>query len=107
MRISDWSSDVCSSDLCLALKAGRESGKQRRANARNDGQHHHLDARGNHIAEYTLGQERCLVPERKRQDRKSVVEGKSVSVRVDLGGRRIIKKKNKTHRKSEITTQKI
>src|SRR3546814_13839852 len=28
-----------------------------------------------------------------RSDRKSVVEGKSVSVRVDLGGRRIIKKK--------------
>src|SRR3546814_18659665 len=28
-----------------------------------------------------------------RQDRKSVVEGKSVSVRVDLGGRRLIKKK--------------
>src|SRR3546814_14469873 len=27
-------------------------------------------------------------------DRKSVVHGKSVSVRVDLGGRRIIKKKN-------------
>src|SRR3546814_16411147 len=28
-----------------------------------------------------------------REDRKSVGEGKSVSVRVDLGGRRIIKKK--------------
>src|SRR3546814_20071735 len=28
-----------------------------------------------------------------QKDRKSVVEGKSVSVRVDLGGRRIIKKK--------------
>src|SRR3546814_20624127 len=28
-----------------------------------------------------------------RSDRKSVVEGKSVSVRVDLGGRRIINKK--------------
>src|SRR3546814_10946496 len=28
-----------------------------------------------------------------RQDRKSVVEGKSVSVRVNLGGRRIIKNK--------------
>src|SRR3546814_16669608 len=28
-------------------------------------------------------------------DRKSVVEGKSVSVRVDLGGRRIIKKKKR------------
>src|SRR3546814_14896108 len=31
---------------------------------------------------------------RVQKDRKSVVEGKSVSVRVDLGGRRIIKKQN-------------
>src|SRR3546814_17425156 len=31
-------------------------------------------------------------------DRKRVVEGKSVSVRVDLGGRRNIKKKQKTQR---------
>src|SRR3546814_11864263 len=30
-------------------------------------------------------------------DRKSVVQGKSVSVRVDLGGSRIIKKKNILH----------
>src|SRR3546814_11447317 len=30
-------------------------------------------------------------------DRKSVVEGKSLSVRVDLGGRRHIKKKKKCH----------
>src|SRR3546814_13199834 len=30
------------------------------------------------------------------RDRKSVVEGKSVSVRVDLGGRRNIKKKKKS-----------
>src|SRR3546814_18501959 len=29
--------------------------------------------------------------------RKSVVQGKSVSVRVDLGGRRLLKKKKKTH----------
>src|SRR3546814_15032168 len=34
----------------------------------------------------------------KGQDRKSVVEGKSVSVRVDLGGRRIIKKKKETQK---------
>src|SRR3546814_19861725 len=34
---------------------------------------------------------RCTM--RARKDRKSVVEGKSVLVRVDLGGRRIIKKK--------------
>src|SRR3546814_11796845 len=33
------------------------------------------------------------------QDRKSVVSGKSVSVRVDLGGRRIIKNKNTKHKK--------
>src|SRR3546814_17791339 len=32
---------------------------------------------------------------RHRQDRKSVVSGKSVSVRVDLGGGRSLKKKNK------------
>src|SRR3546814_16652473 len=31
-------------------------------------------------------------------DRKSVVEGKSVSVRVDLGGRRIIKKKTEKNK---------
>src|SRR3546814_11582356 len=30
-----------------------------------------------------------------RRDRKSVVEGKSVSVRVDLGGRRIIKTRSR------------
>src|SRR3546814_11828056 len=32
-----------------------------------------------------------------REDRKSVVSGKSVAVRVDRGGRRIIKKKNRTY----------
>src|SRR3546814_17958094 len=36
-----------------------------------------------------------------RQDRKSVVSGKSVSVRVDLGGRRIIKKKKKKKNNNE------
>src|SRR3546814_17338548 len=41
-----------------------------------------------------------------RPDRKSVVEGKSVSVRVDLGGRRI-HKKNKHINSSEIQNRKI
>src|SRR3546814_18641610 len=36
----------------------------------------------------------------RRGDRKSVVEGKRVSVRVDLGGRRIIKKKTIIKKKS-------
>src|SRR3546814_12291252 len=35
------------------------------------------------------------------QDRKSAVSGKSVSVRVDLGGRRIIKKTKKNNTKME------
>src|SRR3546814_12580057 len=47
---------------------------------------------------------------RRRADRKSVVEGKSVSVRVDVGGRRIIKKKKNTrqrlHRKSKCSSLK-
>src|SRR3546814_16099188 len=41
-----------------------------------------------------------MEPRRGRLDRKSVVTGKSVSVRVDLGGSRIIKKK-KQRRKDE------
>src|SRR3546814_13428255 len=41
----------------------------------------------------------------RQPDRKSVVEGQSGSVRVDLGGRRIIKKKKK--KKQKRNTQKI
>src|SRR3546814_138084 len=40
---------------------------------------------------YICGEETAMI----ERDRKSVVSGKSVSVRVDLGGRRIIKKKKK------------
>src|SRR3546814_20259987 len=48
-----------------------------------------------------------------RQDRKSVVSGKSVSVSVDLGGSRIIKKKNILHtvcpcqRQTSFNSQKL
>src|SRR3546814_16932382 len=38
-------------------------------------------------------------------DRKSVVSGKSVSVRVDLGGRRLIKKNTKDARIRSVTIQ--
>src|SRR5213075_3520648 len=68
----DWSSDVCSSDLrCVrtADPAPPESGDQQ-AGGRTAG----------------AGS----------ADRKSVVEGKSVPCGVDLGGRRIMKKKNAT-----------
>src|SRR3546814_13195852 len=92
MRISDWSSDVCSSDLskyphqtCSKQSAWRDDVggvRVRRAAARIAGRapaafgHFHGAGAGPGAA-----------------DRKSVVSGKSVSVRVDPGGRRIIKKK--------------
>src|SRR3546814_16633154 len=40
------------------------------------------------------------------RDRKSVVSGKSVSVSVDLGGRRIIRKKTKDHTHTYVATSK-
>src|SRR3546814_21200663 len=82
MRISVWSSDVCSSDLSAETKRSKAS---RRTN----------------IAVFCRSWRRstpiamsysCSSLAWNSSDRKSVVEGKSVSVRVELGGRRIIKK---------------
>src|SRR3546814_15628831 len=144
MRISDWSSDVCSSDLrqkCVARRISRprpapqvgeaivvreEADAERRGDTKRTemrdeqsleakparkeqpGEHqpHHLfphDPQPDFGAEdhaRTQRRRRDLDqgPERQRpdedaNDRKSVVEGKRVSVRVDDGGARIIKKK--------------
>ena len=46
-----------------AAKTGGELGEQRRADADDDGQHHHLDARGDDVAQNLLGQEGGLVEE--------------------------------------------
>src|SRR3546814_20602875 len=46
--------------------------------------------------EYRLGGNTLTLARSRRVDRKSVVEGKSGSVRVKLGGRGIIKQKKKT-----------
>src|SRR3546814_17367337 len=92
LRISDWSSDVCSSDLLVhraiaigvgALDEGVDLFRAlQRGIAAPFGPHlHHPGDLGLVELAVALG------------DRKSVVSGKSVSVRVDLGGRRIIKKK--------------
>src|SRR3546814_16492275 len=96
MRISDWSSDVCSSDL------------QRRIVRHHVGRGEALgeflgDEAGGEVAggearmRHDRGEEGNIVRNAADiEDRKSDVEGKSVSVSVDLGGRRIIKKnKNK------------
>src|SRR3546814_4122476 len=85
MRISDWSSDVCSSDLGPEFPereqqpVGEVFGQPAQPRERR--------------VDPALEREEARQP---RGDRKRVVSGKSVSVRVDLGGRRIIKKKNKT-----------
>src|SRR3546814_18326276 len=121
MRISDWSSDVCSSDL--ATRGDGETGEDVTANLRTiraiplrlrgDGWPRVLEVRGevympragfekyNEQASASEGKIKPLVNPRnaaagslRQLDRKSVVEGKSVSVRVDLGGRRMIKKTN-------------
>src|SRR3546814_17196607 len=79
MRISDWSSDVCSSDLLRHLL--HDLGDVARAADRLLGDALAVD----------IGARKHRFEIRSEERR----VGKSVSVRVDLGGRRIIKKKNK------------
>src|SRR3546814_15375743 len=113
MRISDWSSDVCSSDLprsgkpkeaCILVVDDSATiraviGKMLAQNG-----HHVLKAGDGESALEIARNERpdlifldIVMPGMSgfAVDRKSGGEGKSVSVRVDLGGRRIIKKKKK------------
>src|SRR3546814_13838763 len=86
MRISDWSSDVCSSDLYAEhtlvireMNKGEfvEPPMAQRASNENEWFDRTVSS---HVA----------------GDRKSVVSGQSVSVRVDHGGRSIINKKKVT-----------
>src|SRR3546814_11219729 len=72
MRVSEWSSDVCSSDLAARVVAQiQDDALERRL-----------------VVLVELVQ--SLSPQF-AGDRKRVVQGKSVSVRVDLGGRRSTK----------------
>src|SRR3546814_14365865 len=126
MRISDWSSDVCSSDLHTAAVQHRH-----RCDAVDDGAPGRRietvrimpTTRAETASIITRGSGRQVVerdaPGRDRRrrrhldidpqglavgaDRKSVVQGKRVSVRVDLGGRRIITKKKHKDKYHVIT----
>src|SRR3546814_18545647 len=114
MRISDWSSDVCSSDLGAlphrrtapgrgggpaASGQGAELQQHQRHLARRDRQR---PARRAH-AGGRRARRRCAAG-----DRKSVVDGKSVAGRVDLGGRRILKKtKNKKSQSKKKTKKQL
>src|SRR3546814_18717969 len=93
MRSSDWSSDVCASDLggCLLLAAG--SSDQQDANEQSNRRHGgSLPFRGNGAHQFLRGRSRRPVTQLWSTDRKSVVYGRRVSVRVALGGRRNLKK---------------
>src|SRR3546814_14919384 len=111
MRISDWSSDVCSSDLDVVRPTSVASG------------------RGIDVTvweTFPLPTDDLPVPTKiewfcfpngirvisaptrpEQRDRKSVVSGKSVSVRVDPGGRRIIKKKKQIQYKQDMRIRQV
>src|SRR3546814_18744331 len=125
MRISDWSSDVCSSDLFIKdYKAKRkiaivpeegdaieylipkskvlevqEGDQVKRGDALISGSpnpHDILDVMGvEALAEYLVAEIQEVYRLQGVKDRESVVKGKSVSVRVERGGRRSIKKTNR------------
>src|SRR3546814_15396004 len=110
MRISDWSSDVCSSDLAIARheinawfrnRWRRYVAIQARSHTSSNptglrgqgrGGGAQCDGRGR------LGGGRRNPADRRLVlgERKGVVKGKRVSVRVDLGGRRFMKTKKHT-----------
>src|SRR3546814_16866541 len=102
MRISDWSSDVCSSDLGLVLRgpgaAGADrarAGPDRRAAVAQDpGRPRRGRVPAADLHEAARRPPDGVLRTDRAADRKSVVQGKSESVRVDLGGRRNIKKTN-------------
>src|SRR3546814_13623540 len=106
MRISDWSSDVCSSDLPGARwHRGRPVAHRQRGLAAQPavpGVAQPTLAGATRYRGHALANGRRREHARRRDgsqpDRKSVVSGKSVSVRVDLGGRRIINKQTHTQK---------
>src|SRR3546814_11980585 len=101
MRISDWSSDVCSSDLTVK-KARTWLTENEQAyvfhDFKKDGITRALiadwlrDVSSDVLLNRKGTTGRKLSDEQKAADRKSVAKGKRVSYRVDSGGRRIIKK---------------
>src|SRR3546814_15442081 len=100
MRISDWSSDVCSSDLEQVRGAALERALAR---ARGAGAMHVVVALAP-ARDELRDQFRRILAIGVEEDRKSVGEGKSVSGRLDIGGRRIIKQKSRDHLTHQSTT---
>src|SRR3546814_13943890 len=114
MRISEWSSDVCSSDLFDRLGRLLRPGGWLAVMTRFQsddvpfaGWHYRRDP--THVTFYRAAPFRRIPGQRGwhcELDRKGVVEGTSVSVRVDLGCRRILKKKQKTKKTTKQIVEK-
>src|SRR3546814_19069110 len=114
MRISDWSSDVCSSDL-IRERQDRGAGRRQHIQDLKFRRVFVIAARHAMHAQQVLRKERDVEAE-EHQDRreaspafriqatggrKSVGEGKGVSVRLEIGGRRSMKKKKNNRRKEK------
>src|SRR3546814_19290906 len=98
MRISDWSSDVCSSDLDLLQAfdtAARIHDGASIALPPDSGDGAGADTSAKHPALRQVAVAAAAQDERRLalRDRKRVVNGESVSARIDLDGRRILQKK--------------
>src|SRR3546814_21064141 len=89
MRISDWSSDVCSSDLGTEQRPGHQRAPLIVVALHKLGQHRHRH--GLVLRRLDEGEQIGRASCRER-----------VSVRVDLGGRRLIKKKIKEQNKQRL-----
>src|SRR3546814_17628995 len=98
MRISDWSSYVCSSDLRVDRFHKRDVAPGEAVCVMRDQQYLHpvpqIRPFGMVVRLFSKHRDPGHEPD---GDWKSVVSGKSVYVRVDLGGRSFIKKPNYTN----------
>src|SRR3546814_11264424 len=96
MRISDWSSDVCSSDLVFELPLDADEQQDAMGVHTSDLLQALADVGTVHLAPSAQGATAGVRGAGRlywSRDRKSAVEGQSVSVRGELGGRRISTKK--------------
>src|SRR3546814_15225798 len=114
MRISDWSSDVCSSDLLDFILGNTYKDvpyaclNKRIATGESAIMDPNLSTLGPYLKIFSSSIKDVTAHRKamdKYGDRKSAVEGKSVSVRVDLGVRRFIKTKTESTTQSQTNTQ--
>src|SRR3546814_14107367 len=100
MRISDWSSDVCSSDLGPRRSRSRSGRDRRETEGREEEGGRQADSAAHGVGDAAQGHVRRPddLLHGEGRDRKSVVQGKSLSERVNHTGPR-------NHTKNKTTVQ--